>query len=330
MKEELLLHILTGEASPDEKKQFYSHLAESKENEELYFQVKSLWLRTSMKHTRIDTNSEFNRLWEKITEQKRTRIISLISKFARYAAILVFVLTLGGVIGYFFNNNNPGVSYSGVQKYTAMRGSVSVVELDDGTKIWLNSESELSYYQDAEKMQRCADLKGEAFFEIAHNEEMPFVVNVGNIIVRDLGTVFNIKAYAEDNIVETSLVEGKAEILSAGSKQLLELNPGESALYFTNENRIEVRSIENNVLSAWRDGKFVIRNERLEDICKELGRWYGVEFQFENKELLDYRFTGNIKKSTTVQHVLKVLKTSSGFNYRIIENIEKPDLIIVY
>jgi ferric-dicitrate binding protein FerR (iron transport regulator) len=83
-------------------------------------------------------------------------------------------------------------------------------------------------------------------------------------------------------------------------------------------------------LSAWRDGKFVIRDQRLEDIFKELSRWYGIEFRFENDQLRDYRFTGNIKKTTTAQHVLKMLKTTTDFNYRIVENIDKPDIVVVY
>jgi len=330
MKEELLLHILTGEATQDEKKEFYSHLAENEENEELFFQLKSLWLRTSMKQTQVDTHQEFNKFWEKITEQKGKESISIISKFVRYAAVLVFVMGLGGVVGYLFKTNNAQQPNYGVQKYTATRGSVSIVELTDGTRIWLNSESELKYCQDDKNKCRRVELKGEAYFEIVHNEEMPFVVNVGNITVRDLGTIFNIKAYAEDNIVETSLIEGSADILEHGDKQLLTLKPGESALYYTDQKKIEIGSIDNGTPSAWRDGKFVIRNERLEDICKELSRWYGIEFRFENESLRNYRLTGNIKKSTTAQHVLNVLKASSGFNYRIVENVDKPDLIIVY
>lgn len=330
MKEELLLHILTGEATPDEKKEFYRYLAENEENEELFFQIKSLWLRTSIKHTQVDTNQEFDKFWEKITEQKRKKVISIVSKFTRYAAVLVFVMALGGVAGYLLTTNSDPLPNYGVQKYTATRGNVSVVELSDGTKIWLNSESEISYRQDDNNKYRSVELKGEAYFEITHNEKMPFLVKVGNITVRDLGTVFNIKAYAEDNIVETSLIEGKADILEQGNKELLTLKPGESALYYTDQQKIEVRSIENSAPSAWRDGKFVIRDERLEDICKELSRWYGINFRFENESLRNYRLTGNIKKSTTAQHVLKVLKASSGFNYRIVENVDQPDVVIIY
>jgi ferric-dicitrate binding protein FerR (iron transport regulator) len=84
------------------------------------------------------------------------------------------------------------------------------------------------------------------------------------------------------------------------------------------------------VLSAWREGKFVIRDQRLEDIFKEVSRWYDVEFRFENEKFKDYRYTGNIKKSTTAQHILKMLKLTTHFNYRIIEKPTEPDVIIIY
>ncbi|KAB2814943.1 MAG: DUF4974 domain-containing protein, partial [Paludibacter sp.] len=111
---------------------------------------------------------------------------------------------------------------------------------------------------------------------------------------------------------------------------LTTLEPGESALYFPADKKIELRSISDNVLSAWREGKFVIRDQRLEDIFKELSRWYDVEFTFEDEKLRDYRFTGNIKKSTTVQHVLKMLRLTADFEYRITEQANGPDKVLIY
>ena len=97
----------------------------------------------------------------------------------------------------------------GIQKYTAMKGSVSTIEFADGTKIWLNSGSELTYHEDLKTKQRLAELHGEAFFEVKHRDDFPLLINAGQIVVRDLGTTFNIKAYPEDKTVETSLIEGK-------------------------------------------------------------------------------------------------------------------------
>jgi len=330
MKENLLLHILTNNATSDEKDEFYRHLENSKEEQELFFEVKSLWLRATMQHTSIDVDNEFEDLWQQIKNKKKQLRLTLGRKILRYAAMFILILGIGGIAGYFISKNSIEYSKTGIHKYTATRGSVSIIEFPDGTKIWLNSESELSFKKDNKNKQRVAELKGEAYFEIAHKKDCPFIVKVGKLVVRDLGTTFNIKAYAEDNYIETSLVEGKADILTQSGKAIVALHPGESALYLSDKNTMKLRSISKNVLSAWRNGKFVIRDQRLEDIFKELSRWYGIEFRFENNKLRNYRFTGNIKKTTTVLYVLKVLKASAEFNYRIIENVDKPDTIIVY
>jgi transmembrane sensor len=331
MEKNLLLHILSGEATSKEKEEFYLQLQADKQEEELFYQIKSLWIKASMKKTIVDTDSEFENLWRKIKHQSGPISFLLRKKILQYAAMILIVLSTGVTVGYLISGNifrYP--AESGTQKYTALKGSVSIIELPDGTKIWLNSGSELTYRVDLETKQRIAGLSGEAYFEVTHREDFPFLVHVDQLVVRDLGTTFNIKANPEDHYIETSLVEGKADILSAKGKSLVTLDPGESALYFPDEKKIELRSVSVDVLSAWREGKFVIRDQRLEDIVRELSRWYDVGFRFEDQKAREYRFTGNIKKSTTVRHVLKMLSLSAQFNYRIIEKPTGPDEIIIY
>jgi ferric-dicitrate binding protein FerR (iron transport regulator) len=330
MKENLLLRILTDEATSEEKEEFYRQLENNKEEEELFYEMKSLWLRASMQRTVTDADAEFENLWRKMKHRKRETSVSVGIRILRYAAVALLVLGFGVTAGYFMAQNRFEHPEPGTYKYAATRGSVSMIELPDGTKVWLNSESKLTFSEDHKKKQRLAELTGEAYFEVTHQDDFPLMVKVGELVVRDLGTTFNIKAYPGDNYIETSLVEGKADILTENGSPIVALEPGESAMYFSDKNKMELRAITENVLSAWRDGKFVIRDQRLEDIFKELSRWYGIEFQFENDQLRDYRFTGNIKKSTTAQHVLKMLKTTTDFNYRIIENVDKPDIVVVY
>lgn len=330
MDTNLLSRILSGEATLAEKETFYLQLGESQDDEELFYQVKSLWIKSSMFHQTMDVDAEFDILWKKIkpTVQPNTRWMG--QRIIQVAAMVLVILSMGGLAGYFISQNSVEVPEWGIQKYSATKGSVSIVEFADGTKVWLNSGSKLTYREDHTSKQRQAELTGEAYFEVAHREDFPLLVKVGSLVVRDLGTTFNIKAYAEDKTIETSLVEGKADLLNAKGQPLLELKPGESALYYTEDKRMEVKSTALNVLSAWREGKFVIRDQRLEDIFLEISRWYDIEFRFENQSLRDYRYTGNIKKSTTAHQVLKMLKLTTKFNYRIIENPTESDVIIVY
>ena len=330
MKENLLLHILNGEATSEEKEEFYNQLEKSKKEEELFYEVKSLWHRTSMQQIPVNNDAEFEELWQKIKESQRKASLSVSRTMFRYAAIVILLLGFGGIAGYFLANRNFEYAETGIQKYTATRGSVSIVEFPDGTKVWLNSESEITFREDHKKKQRYAELTGEAYFEVTHRDDFPFIVKVSNLFVRDLGTTFNLKAYPEDDYIETSLVEGKIDILTENGNTVVTLEPGESAVYSPGQRKMELHSVNNNVLSAWREGKFVIRDQRLEDIFNELSRWYGIKFQFQNDKLRDYRFTGNIKKSTTALHVLKVLKVATDFNYRVVENVDKPDIVIVF
>lgn len=331
METNLLSRILSGEASAAEKGEFYRKLGESKEEEELFYEVKSLWLRTSMPKAKLDTDKEFENLWKKINPTSGKTKFSIGKRILQYAAAIIFLLSIGGLAGYFLSGTKTvEIADSGIQKYTATKGSVSTIEMADGTKVWLNSGSELTYREDHQTKQRLAELHGEAFFEVKHRDDYPMLIKVGQIIVRDLGTTFNIKAYPDDQHVETSLIEGKADILNSSGKSLVELKPGERAVYNSENRKITITHFQSNVLSAWRDGKFVIRDQRLEDIFTEISRWYDVEFKFENQALRDYRYTGNIKKSTTAQHVLKMLKLTTNFNYKIIEKPEEQDVIIIF
>jgi len=330
MEPNLLSRILCGEATSGEKEEFYRKLGENKDDEELFYQVKSLWIKSSMFHKTMDVDSEFDILWKKINPSIRPSSRFIGQRIIQYAAMVLLILSIGGLAGYFISKENFEVPELGMQKYSATKGSVSIVEFADGTKVWLNSGSKLTYREDHKRKERQAELSGEAYFEVTHREDFPLLVKVGQIVVRDLGTTFNIRAYAEDKTIETSLVEGKADILNAKGKSLVELKPGESATYSTDDKKIEINATALNVLSAWRDGKFVIRNQRLEDIFTELSRWYDIEFRFENQSLRDYRYTGNIKKSTTAQQVLKMLKLTTNFNYRIIEKPTEPDVIIIF
>lgn len=330
MDTNLLLRILSGEATAKEKAEFYQKLGDSKEEEEMFYQVKSLWIRSSMQNSSIDTDSEFENLWARIKQPEHQNSFSIGKRILQYAAIVLVTLSIGGLAGYFISKEPIENQVAGIQKFTAMKGSVSIVEFSDGTKVWLNSGSQLSYQEDSKKHQRLAELSGEAYFEVKHREDCPLLVKVGQLVVRDLGTTFNIKAYPGDQSIETSLVEGKAEIFTDQGQPITALNPGELATYSKEDNKVKINLISDNVLSAWRDGKFVIRDQRLEDIFNELSRWYDIRFQFENQALRNYRYTGNIKKSTTAQHVLKMLKLTTDFNYKIVEKSEEPDLVIIF
>ena len=220
MDHHLLSLILSGEANQEEKKEFYHRLSESKADEELFYDIRSLWIRSSMQNNSMDVDSEYNEFLKRIKRSTQKNTYSIGKRVMKYAAIILLTLCLSGLSGYFISGWDIKNTGSGIQKYSALKGSVGIVELADGTKIWLNSGSQLTYREDLKGRQRLAELTGEAFFEVTHNEKFPFLVKAGKITIRDLGTTFNVKAYCRDNLVEASLVEGKAEIFNNNGNSL--------------------------------------------------------------------------------------------------------------
>ena len=331
MDKDKLINVLTGEATEQEKEKFYVYLNDNPHDKKIFFELKSLWLKASMKSMKVDVDSVFKKVWNSIENPHKKRFAIKRLRAFQYAASFLIILGMGALLGYYLLMDQMNLTNPAAQVYTTQKGSVSSVEFSDGTKVWLNSGSKLTYYEDHNKKERRASLTGEAYFEVEHKDDFLFYVNVGEIVVKDLGTTFNIKAYAEDNYIETSLIEGEADILNKDGETLAKLNPGKGALYSKNDNEIEMISFSStNVLSAWRDGRFVFRNKELKDVFNDLSRWYDVDFKINNESIKHLKYNGNIKKTTTVSHVLEMLKLTTSFQYKVIDKKNGKDLIIIY
>jgi ferric-dicitrate binding protein FerR (iron transport regulator) len=325
----LLSKIITGEATAAEKESFYETLENNKEAENDFYETKSLWLKLGSQYQTNDIEAEFEETWGLIKHNKRGSILKLIRRSLKYAAIFLVVFSLGAILGYLVLRNIKNYPDQGVHKFSSLKGSLSSVELPDGTKVWLNAGTELTYKEDLENKQRLAELKGEAYFEVKHNDDFPMLVKVGDVIIRDLGTIFNIKAYSSESII-TSLIEGKADILSKKGEVLTALNPGQTATYSRKTGKVNLSSLNESVVNAWRNQKFVLNNEKLEDIFKELSIWYDVEFEFKDQEIKDSRYSLSVKKETSLVKVLEMLRLTTRFNYEIKNRVGQPDIIIIY
>lgn len=316
----------TREMQPDLQK----WLAESEVNKQLFDRIVngSDWNEKLERYDQLKQSTQWSDLQQKRKKGKNMRVLWLRS--VQVAAVLALTLLVGGVAGYFLSKQTSETAIVQVQRYRSTKGSISVIELPDSTKIWLNSDSELTYSEDKQTNRRLVSLKGEAFFEVTHRDDFPMEVTAGSLVIRDLGTSFNIKAYPESNVVETSLMEGKVDILSDKRKEIVALVPGEIARFDSDSRKMDVSRFSPNIISAWKDGKCVIRDQRMEDIFNELSHWYDVTFVFENQELRDFRYTGIIRKSTTVNQVLKMLKQSTHIDYRVQETAAGKDIVIIY
>jgi ferric-dicitrate binding protein FerR (iron transport regulator) len=184
------------------------------------------------------------------------------------------------------------------------------VILPDGTKVWLNSETVFEFPSRFTGKKRKVTLKkGEAFFEVSHDTEHPFIVETAKSVIQVLGTSFNIRAYEDEIENITTLVDGSINLRHFYDEtSTIKLNPGDQASIISVNRRIKINNVNTQYYTAWKDGKFAFLNERLDNILKQLERWYNIETDFADEETKAYRFTGNLPRYDNISVILKMLQ----------------------
>ena len=157
-------------------------------------------------------------------------------------------------------------------------------------------------------------MSGEAYFDVVQDEVHPFIVDMGNSSVRVLGTSFNVRAYADEDEVLTTLVQGTVKF-SAG-KESVTLEPGKQAVLGKSES-IETREVDTYLYTAWKEGFFVFENEGLEDILNRLSRWYDVDVFYGSEKVKGYHFTGHMEKYEDVEIILNAISKMVGVHFTI-------------
>lgn len=194
------------------------------------------------------------------------------------------------------------------------KGGEYQVMLADGTKVWLNSASRLIYPQSFMGKERRVVLSGEAFFDVAHDAERPFIVETSRMNVKVLGTRFNVNDYDDNEEVSTTLVNGSVEIVSGG-QQAFRLVPGEQA--YGKENELEKREVNVRLYTSWIDGKFLFNNTELEEIAQQISRWYDVEIFFSSENVKKVRFTGAIVKFKPLDDLVRMIESTSQVRFSV-------------
>lgn len=186
------------------------------------------------------------------------------------------------------------------------RGGEYSLTLSDGTKVWLNSDTELRYPVKFSKDKRDVYLVGEAYLEVAHNKEAPFTVHTHDSEVVVLGTKFNISSYEDQEFIATTLVEGSVQINNLTSTEILE--PGDQSMIVRGSSRIDIAKVDTGLYTSWVNGVFEFENMELEYIMAQLGRWYDVKFFFKEEQQKHIRFTGAIKRDKPFEFMLEMIE----------------------
>jgi len=190
---------------------------------------------------------------------------------------------------------------------TTSRGNLYLLVLSDSTRVWLNSASSLHFPAAFSGEARLVELTGEAYFEVAKNATMPFRVNVNGIEVEVLGTHFNINAYSDEDIMETTLLEGSVKVKHDNASVLIK--PGERAVIGNHETQINVSEADLDQVMAWQKGFFEFDNTELPAIMRQISRWYNVDIRYEGQPG-DKKFGGRISKKLNLGNILTLLEAN--------------------
>lgn len=223
------------------------------------------------------------------------------------------ILYAGGKLTYAKKEKVAELVYNELEVPVA--GECSLV-LDDGTQVWVNADSRLKYPVQFVGEERKVFLEGEAYFIVA-KDSLPFVVSTSRGDVRVLGTTFNVKSYDKEVAMQATLVEGK--VLVAQGQKEMELAPGEQGTV-TDAGIMAKRAVDVDEFVGWRKGIYVFKKQPLEDIMRDLSRWYGVSVFFQNEGLKQVSFTGNLKRYDNINEFLDVLQRTGDVKYRINNN----------
>lgn len=207
-----------------------------------------------------------------------------------------------------------------LNRLTTPRGGEFRITLADGTRVWLNAESQLSYPDTFRTDERRVVLKGEAYFQVARNEQKPFYVESDGQLIRVYGTEFNVRSYREDEEIYTTLVEGSVALQANNDANAeLFLTPGHQAVFDKQKASVYIRPVDTGVVTGWRKGMFVFEEQSLGQIMAELSRWYDFDYEFTDNVLGETVFMGSVPRYGDFNEVLEILEKSGGVKFRMKE-----------
>nr|WP_319511101.1 FecR domain-containing protein [uncultured Draconibacterium sp.] len=317
---------LSGNMSSEEQKEFEMWLNSSRENLETFQKNKKVWEQSkhqmSQEHIAADKANMFRQLYSQQTiSLSRSRRKILIYKLAAVLAIpLTFALSW-----YFLNTGEveqPLLAET-ICEITAPKGHVAKCILPDGSEVWVNTGSSLTY--DASSFNtnvREVELIGEAYFEVEKNAEKPFTVKTEMADILVTGTSFNVKAYSNSKVFETILAEGGIDMkINNSTQQKIKLAPGERAIYKDGVKNISIDKVDSEYFTSWRNGELLFKDATLNDLVVELARIYDIEFHMMDKKLGEFRFRGMFSYNNNLIEALEKIKRTAQIEYRI-ENKE--------
>ncbi len=353
--ETTIFRYLTGSASEEDSGRLLEWLKESRENRITYFTLKKIWINTRNDgYTEKNIDDSWNRLKLRTTLQdsKKSKDTGLPIINIRKLAVAATILVLIGISSFL------GIHLRNLSEYdqtmveiSAPLGSRTNMILSDGTNVWLNAGSNLTYRSDFGRKDRSVSLTGEAYFDVSPGGSCVFTVNTRDMDIRVYGTQFNVKSYSDEDVTETTLVRGLVEvsITDPGIRaQPVSLEPNQRIVYSRDTRRLSLEDkveekptekikvedepeppskprllvsnvVDINEYTSWKECRLTFRSEKLETLAPKLERFYNVNITFLDDTIKTLRYTG-ILEEVTIEEVMRAIASASDISFKIEKN----------
>ncbi|OIP81259.1 MAG: hypothetical protein AUK44_10400 [Porphyromonadaceae bacterium CG2_30_38_12] len=324
----LITKYLQSETTELENQELNIWRSESQNHEEEFQRLKDIWLLSHSFNPSIVVKNK-NEVWDKITKklQPTSQAIKTYSRsyIIKAISIAATIALLFGLSFSYLLQTSYAVSYTTV---SATRGQKAQIELPDGTLVWLNSDSKITYPSNFNANNRTVKLVGEAFFDVKKRKGQQFKVIADKISIHVFGTAFNVNAYPDHKSIQVALLRGKVTVNELSNDNVMAtLLPNQKAEVFKNQKlicQLSYCNAENT--SLWRYGKLKIENVTMEEIAYKMEHWYGVNIHFQNNKKNDNKHYWMTIKTESLTEMLQVINKVTPINY----TIEGEEVNIMY
>ena len=310
--EKLFRKYLNGTCNPDEFNEVLNLLYTKENNDKLSSLLDKYWKEVLLENTDERQNSQLldNIHYRIVLDESNiySKRFTLAKNLLKIAAILIVGLIISTVSIY--NPSKTRIYSDVLENIKTPYGAKTSFKLPDGSDVWLNSASALSYQKQFDKIRE-VELSGQAFFNVIKNGK-PFIVKTryGNIEVS--GTSFDVKAFNDDDF-ETTLVEGIVKIRNI-KNQVVTLKSGQQSI-INHKNEFEIRDVKTDLFTSWKDGKLIFINEPFQKVAKQLEKWYNVKIEIQGEKLKKLGYTGKIEMET-FSEVLDLINVTTHIKYK--------------
>ena len=309
---------LSNEITENELTELENWINLDRKNQKLFEESNQFW----QSNHQLFSSEEILKDKTKVNDQIRFQVHKKQKKvqllfFYRIAAVLAIPFFLA--IGWYAGTHNAGFSKDLLCEVTTPKGQIAECVLVDGTKVWLNTGSTIQYNPTLWGENRVIKLTGEAYFKVTENQHKPFIVETQDVQVKVLGTSFNVKAYPDERNTETTLEEGRIQLSvnDFPEQTPVELNPGDHAVYQTDNKKLNIEKTDTYLLTAWRNGKYIFKDADLKTIVQQLEKLYDVHIYLKNEKMEQLRFRGMFEYNKNILDALETIERSTSLKYQM-------------